>query len=323
VPIGYRNLEWTDHNSERRYPLCEDAGGKDKSGSFNLPNDFLLGLIFPVHWGMSVLPGKFFIRRISSQASGFSITIAYNSTPVVDVAVAMIAKASHTENQVYNLGGIGDFADSRGHVQIGSLLSMEDQPPGDFELDYENGKLEADCIRPQIRGISSIHVQNGGELSPELTGRIRLRSGANHRFRVETTPAGEPVIIFNAVSGVGLQEECVCVETVQPVLSISGMRPDGSGNISLLGNSCIKVTTGNAVITVEDVCSKPCCGPTELEKITTSMESFGSRATTLEQFLVSLEARVSTMDMIVLGARLGDRGCVPGKECPETTTPEP
>src|SRR6188768_4175894 len=104
MPLGYRNLEWADHNSERRYPLCEDAGGKDLSGAFRLPNEFLLGLIFPVHWGMSVLPGKFFVRRISSQAAGYSITIAYDSLPVVDVAVAMISKASHTVNQVYNLG---------------------------------------------------------------------------------------------------------------------------------------------------------------------------------------------------------------------------
>jgi hypothetical protein len=167
-------------------------------------------------------------------------------------------------------------------------------------------------------------VQSANEFSPELTGRIRLRSGANHRLRVATDPSGDPVIIFDAISGEGLREECVCVETVQPITKINGVPPDGSGNMSLIGNSCFNVNTGNAVVTFDDTCSKPCCGPNELEKITTAMESFGSRATTLEQFLVSLEARVSTMDMIVLGSRLGDRGCVPGAECSDAgTTPPP
>jgi hypothetical protein len=320
VPLGYRNLEWINLNSERRYPLCEDAGGKDLSGTFQLPNDFLVGLILPVHWGMSVLPGKFFIRRISSQSAGYAVTVAYNGNPVVDVAVAMISKASHTNNQAYNLGGIGNFADSRGHVLIGTLDSIEQQPAGDFEFSFESGKLEVDCIRPQIRAVASLQVESGGSRSQELTGRVRLRSGSNHRIDVQTNEAGEPVITLNAISGEGLREECVCIENLQPVLSISGIKPDGAGNFAFLGSNCVEVVPGNAILTFEDTCSKPCCGPTELEKITTAMESFGSRATTLEQFLVSLEARVSTMDMIVLGARLGDRGCVPGQECPE---PEP
>ena len=54
MPIGIWNLEWLNHNSQRSYPLAEDATKTDITGTFTLPDDFILGLYFPIHAGLDV-----------------------------------------------------------------------------------------------------------------------------------------------------------------------------------------------------------------------------------------------------------------------------
>ena len=81
--------------------------------------------------------------------------------------------------------------------------------------------------------------------------------------------------------------------------------------IALLGNNCFEVSSGEAAVIVKNLCSQPCCGPEDLVKLTEVAESLWAKSTTLENFLVTLEARSTATDMIFLGSRLGDRTCQP------------
>lgn len=317
MTIGIRALEWVNHNTQRSYPLALEATKVDLTGAFTLPDDFIVGLVLPVHFGLSIKTGKFFIRRIVSYASGYIITVGYDTdTELLDVAKAIVPKAAHKLGNYYNLIGLHDFVDSEGFVQIGSLSAIDGQPSGVFEFDFAGGQLEPDAIRPFIRDVMSLSVRNGLAESAKLTGRVVLAGGTNMRLRVVETEGEDPEIIFDAIDGLGLSEECICDASASgPVKTLSLVTPDANGNINLKGNSCFEIEAGTHELTIRDKCSEPCCGCPELEDITRTLEAFGSKATTLENFLVSLEARATQIDMVMLGSLLGDRGCVPAPSC--------
>jgi len=317
MPVGHFNLDWLAHNAQRSYPLVADSTKLDVTGTFTIPDDFIVAMYLPVSWANNIDTGKFFVKRLETGPVGYSITIGYSSTGGdVDVASALLSTASHTTNQVYGLGGLGDFSDSWGWVQIGSLNNINNQSAGRWEFLVDGSRLEPDVIRPNIRNVMSIQLENGSEISSELTGVIRLVAGRNFRITPVLVSGMDPTIVFDAIEGEGLTETCVCDDTsTEPIRTINGIPPDGEGNFTFLGDNCMEIVSGSHALTFNDVCSEPCCGCTELEIITQALESFGSKATTLENFLVSLEARVTQTDQVILGSRLGDRGCTPATPC--------
>lgn len=316
MPRGIWALEWLNENSQRSYPLAEHATGKDKTGAFTLPNDFLLGLYLPVHAGLAVNSSRFHVRWVTSFAQGYSVTIGYTpddgSSPV-EVATAVITKYAHTENTTYALAGTGDFDDTVGQVVIGNTASIDEQPVGQFEFDLVGGALDPDVVRPIIRGVSSIRIQNGTEVSSKLTGDIELRAGQNIALQIIQLSGADPVIRIDAVDGAGLNEECTCTEndeTAPAIRTINGISPDALGDFTLLGDDCLAINPIEYGLQLRDVCSEPCCGCEELEAITLDLEKFGANAQTLRLFVTRLAAEVTQMNMVVLGSRLNDNGCL-------------
>lgn len=311
MPTSTFNLEWLDHNTERAYPLAIEATRQDATGSFTLPDDTIVSLYLSVHAGMDVQPGRFFLRSINNLPSGLAIVIAYNSSSgVIDVASGLVARAAYQKYQAYSLGGIGDFADARGHFVLGDLANLDNQPAGEFEFEFEGGRLEADCIRPMIRGVTGLRVSSGGDLSEPIYGNIVLQAGNNIRLTPLNDGGQDGTIVIDAIEGEGLTQTCVCADTIgDPIRTIAGVGPDSNGNINLLGDGCLKITGLNGGIQLSDECSAPCCGCEELEIVTQAAEQFGDKATTLEGFINQLAASVNQMDQVVLGSRLGDRGC--------------
>jgi hypothetical protein len=310
---GIWNIEWLNMNSQRSYPLAEDATKRDTTGTFTLPDDFLLGLYFPIHAGNDVDVDRFFIRSVSVFATGYNISIGYDdgsgSPPIV--ASAIVSQSAHTPNMSYALPGVDAFDDSVGKLVIGILDSINDQPTGQFFFDYAGGKLDSDCIRPMIRGIQSIRVLNNGELSTPLTGHIVLTAGSNFQISINQ-PADSPAEIrFDAVDGSDLTETCACEgDVLQPILTINGIGPRPDGSFSMVGNQCLEIDPINNGLQLKDTCSAPCCGCQELEQITHEIEMIGSGATTVENFVNRLAVEMNTFSQVILGSRLNDQGCV-------------
>jgi hypothetical protein len=302
-----------NHNSQRSYPLAEDATGTDLTGSFVLPDDFLLELYFPIHAGLDVDADLFFLSSVSVFANGYNVSIGYNdgtaSPPVV--ASTIISKATHVPNTTYALPGVYPFDDSVGKLVVGQLASIDLQPAGQFFFDYAGGKLDSDCVRPMIRGIQSIRVLNNGELSAPLTGHVVLAAGGNIKLSV-SQPAGQPAEIrFDAVDGAGLTEVCDCESPVGgPILTINGLGPDPTGNFTLVGNQCLEIQPIANGLQLNDTCSSPCCGCTELEQLTKEIEVIGSGEATIDNFVNQLALQMNTFSQVILGSRLNDQGCV-------------
>lgn len=315
MAISRFNLQFLNHNAVRRYPLVDEATAVDKTGSFELPDDFLVALDLPIHAAMGMLPGQFFLRYVYAYPTGYALTVSYETeSEIVDVATAMVPRHSHTRNKVYTLGGLDPYDDTVGKVAIGRLESIDEQPPGAWEFAFAATRLEAHVIRPQLRGVQSLAAVNGGVRSVRLTGDVELVAGDNIEL-VTILDGGDPVIRINAISGAGLMRTCVCDDETAPCIkTIDGQGPDGDGNIQVVGDDCIQVQHITHGLKLVDLCCKPCCDCQELEAITRDLVRFNQERNTLESFVQQLLATNSQLSLTVLGARLSDQGCV---QCPE------
>lgn len=308
------SLEFLNHNSQRAYPLSDDSTRTDSSGVFTLPDDFLVGMTLSVNAGVSVLPDRFYLKTLGVFPTGYSITIGYYSATneAIDVATAMIPKRGHTPYKVYSLGGVGDFEDARGVLAIGRLENIDNQPAGIFTFDVDSARLEMDVIRPMLRGVTGIVVVNGTRRSDVLTGLIEINAGLRMRLTPSQVLNSNPAVRIDAIDGEGLNDDCSCDgnELGDPIRMLSRVTPAADGNIDLLGNECLEIELEDHGIRFKDICSKPCCGCPELERVTSDLQHIADQNNLAQLFLTRLEASVTQMDQVVLGSRLNDEGCL-------------
>jgi len=309
-----RNTQWLDQNGERSYPLAIDATSQDITGSFELPDDFLVAMRLAVHAGLAVDPAKFYIKSLINDPSGFGITIGYDdgSADGVNVATCNISRSAYSKYQRFGLVGIGDFIDANGWLQLGVLDSIDLQPPGQFAFTLAGSRLETDVVQPMIRGISGVRVQNGSTLSPLITGDLIIQAGRNQRITPIIVEGEDTVLVFDSISGEGLNADCVCdddVENAPAIRMINGVGPTSDGRFTFLGDDCIEFTGIENGLQVRDLCSNPCCGCTELVTVTAQMQTNQRVIITLENYIQRLGVQVDSFHTNVLGSRLGDRGC--------------
>ena len=315
MPLGNWNLQWLNHNSQRSYPLVDWGSAEDQTGTIKIPDSFIVALDFPVHAGMAVQPEKFYIKSLSIYPNGFSVTIGYDDgsiTPPV-VASVNIDSNSHNENLPYALAGAGDFSDSVGKIVIGKLDDIQALPPGLYTFDPAATTIETDAIRPMIRAISSLVIVNGSDRSEPIYGDVELIAGDNMRIVANTVAGQSPQIVFSAISGEGLNEECACdddSEPGDPIRFINGIPPLPDGNFRIIGNKCVDVRPIVNGLQISDLCSEPCCGCEELEAIIRQVERFSDGVSTLQGFTNNLSTEVIQMRNVVLGSRIGDEGCI-------------
>jgi hypothetical protein len=314
MPIGNWNLQWLNHNSQRSYPLANWATKKDTRELITIPDDFLVAMYLPISATNDVSANKFFLKTLLISPTGFSVTIGYDTGDGTssDVASANIARQTFAQNKSYALGGIDAFDDTVGHLVIGDLAGVDKLPPGFYEFNADAGALETDVIRPNIRGVSRVRVQNNTEISDYIYGDITLVAGLNMRISVAYT-AADTKIIFDAISGVNLNADCICPvpEAGECIRCINGICSD-DGSFNIIANECIDVRAGTNSIALADTCAQPCCGCAELDELNLQLDLFTNGVTTLQNFVSRLGAEVTQMSLVVLTSKLNDSGCTAG-----------
>jgi hypothetical protein len=314
MPLSQWNLEFLNHNAQRSYPLAAETTRKDTTGSFEIPNDFLVGMDIALSPATDMSTGNFFIRQIGLYSSGIQLIIAYDSgVGLIDVASTLIPAYEFKRNKVFTLGGIDPYDDITGKVVIGKLDSINLQPTGLFNFDIAATRIEPQVMRPMIKGISAFRVATAnGVLGDKLYGDIELVAGRNIQLTTVNT-ATETKIVISAISGEGTISDCACTgeaANAPCIKTINGIHPTTDGNFNLLGDDCLtfeEVTNG---LRLTDSCCAPCCGCAELEPITSDLERFNAQRAALEQFVNQLIAENTAFATTVLGARLGDKRCV-------------
>jgi len=308
------NIQWTNQNSQRSFPLTDAATKRDLSDTITIPDSFIVGLYFPVHAGLDIEPDRFFVRSLTIFPTGYNIAIAYDdgTSDPPTVASVNIAKSTHAENRTYALPGTDEFADGVGQIVIGALNEIEQLPPGQYFFDRAGGALETAVIRPNIRGISSITVVSGSDRSEKLYGDIELVAGRNFRIVANIVGGQDPQIVFSAIEGEGLNEECVCDESAEGpcIRTINGIPPAPDGNFQLIGDDCIEISPEDHGLLLSDKCSSPCCGCNELDALVAQIDRFATGAATLRNFINNLSGAVTQFHTVVLGSRLNDSGCL-------------
>ena len=99
MPLSQWNLEFLNHNAQRSYPLTDESTKTDTTNSFTIPDDFIVAFGLPVSTAMDMESGRFFIRQLGAFASGYQLTIAYDTgTEINDVGTALIPSSSFLPN---------------------------------------------------------------------------------------------------------------------------------------------------------------------------------------------------------------------------------
>lgn len=308
------NLEWLNHNRQRRYPLADTALPVDTSGVFRLPDDFLVEVDLPLPSSLTLSPQRLFIDQLSAFAGGYSLRFAYQppTGPSVPLAQALVPEPVPMYQSVA-IVGIAPYEDIIGKLTVGVLDSINQQPAGFWQFQYPATALDPDCVRLQLRSISALRVVSAGGSSMRLTGEVELVAGRNCQLVPVSTSTGIGVQI-HFIQGAGTVEDCACVDDAQaqPILRINGIAPTASGDFTLLGSSCVEVQAVENGLRLVNRCAQPCCGCPELERITQDLQRLAQQNATVQDFVLRLQRSVDTTNQIVLGARLGDQRCSGG-----------
>jgi hypothetical protein len=271
-----------------------------------------VGLWLPVYASSDLNPGRFYLRKFTSDANSISAVVGYEGqSGLLEVASFRVMRADHARNQSYRLVGQGQFQSVVGVVVVGKFDSLDSQPYGSWEFDPDDGRLDPTCIQLIPQCVESLTLVNDGVSSAPLTGPLELNMGANMQA-VAIIGQGTPRFRLNAVSASGFEEPCICEgdeAEIPCIRTINGV-PSVNGNLELLGNDCAAVQSTATGLVINNSCCSPCCGCPELEKITEDLRAFESERQIWLNFVQGLGTQVQTLSLHALGAKLGDRGCV-------------
>ena len=315
MPASTWSLEFLNHNSQRAYPIAEHATARDVTDSIKIPQDLIVELYLPIAAALDTLPDKFFIRTLTVVGGGLTLEIGYDDgtedPPLA--ASTTISTASFRENSRFALVGVNDFDDTVGTVVIGRLEGVLALPAGAYTFEPEATVLDPDAIRPMIRGVSSLSIEQGGQRGPLLRDNIVLEAGANIRLSTALIPGEWPRIRIDAIPDATLTE-CECAEQRPPCIrTINDIPPDTRRNFTILGDRCITITPIANGLALKDVCCQPCCGAEELDEVFRLIRGLESSAQTVATQTNTLTNRINQFESVVLASRIGS-GCTPTDE---------
>lgn len=301
---GIWNQDWLNENSQRKYPLSQTALVTDTSGSFVIPDDFIVDMVFPVHADPTIDPTLFHVAGIGIFGQGVTIAIGYNGDVIANVS---IDQATFKANSVYAVQGTGAFFDTVGRIVIGFLDTILESA-GSFLFDVANGRFEPAVIRPDIRGVSAIYIQNGTDVSAPIQNDVVLQAGRNFQLTLVNGVGSEPNrITMNAIDGAGLNQDCGCSEnnTLPCIQTINGIPGDNANNFTILDDPCIVLNDIANGLQIVDNCSKPCCGCNELDVVTAAAQTLAAQIFALENFASQLQASIDTLSTNLVSSKTG------------------
>lgn len=260
--MGTTNQEWLNQNALRAYPLAEDCTRRPVQApqAFAIPDELVVDFVLAMTGPATATAG---IVKLTKTGPFVSLTWADGDGTIIGSATA--AATAHTRNQAYALTMSGDYEDASGWVVIGDMArAMSAIPDGDWTFAQGAARMETSTVRPCIRGVQAVRVSNGGDVSAWLRGHITLVAGQNIVLTPDTLTRS---IRVDARDSTGFNEECACTEETlpEPIRRVNGVNVE---DLQIVGDGqCIDVRVEGNVMTLRDMCSKPCCGCPELDEL--------------------------------------------------------
>lgn len=273
---------------------------------FTIPNDLLVGIYLTVPIDLQINPMSCFISKIVYTPTILTLTIS--GTVAGGVAELMRADISLVSAQqqinaheaaVAFFVGVGLYTDLRGRVLLNRLDNLKLQPVGSYSFDTAGAGIEVDCVRPQIRHVSAVEVETNPGQFTRLTGPIRLRSGQNARFRVESEN-NVPVIYLDAVNAADLNDQLQCEEgTSPPIRRINGIGGNSQREVLIDGSRCFEITALENALQMKNPCSEPCAGCAETEALEQIVTPVVTQLPALTAFIARLQASVDQQSQAI------------------------
>jgi len=288
------NIEWLNQNSLRNYPFREDARlmPVDSSGTaitdMRLPNYLIVDFVLTMPQD---LPQHVYLSQLSKVGTLLTFVIVDGlGTVITTLAVHYSAL---TVNQKYDLVGSFDYSDVRGKLVLGDLSRLDqDLPEGLYTFQLSDAEFEFTTIRPAVRGVRSLQLENNGTLSGYIFGHVKLLAGDNVRLTYLPT---YNVIRIDAISSGGLNEECDCATVIgrrNIVRTINGIAVE---DLTIEGDGqCVTVEPSGNKLVISDVCSTPCCGCPELEFLTQQLKVLDATLSNLQSYANQLHNQITT-----------------------------
>ena len=299
------NIEWLNANSQRKYPLRDDATLKDTTGTVAIPNDLIVDMTWPINAGLNVDPTLFHIYGLIVFGTGVTIELGYNGSKIAE---AVISLNTFVTNNQYLLQGIDPFSDSVGKIVVGSLTNTL-KIPGRYLFTVAASGIQPRCVVPSIAGVTSIKLRNGSDVTEAIQGDIVFQAGTNFQLSYDLrtgTPSDPHIITFSAISGEGLNQDCSCIPTdnLPCIKTINGIGGDTNGNFNLTGSDCIEVTGISNGAKLADSCAKPCCGCNELNTLNQTLFQMVSQLNGLTSLASQLNAQINNLENNILQSRI-------------------
>lgn len=306
MSLNIWNSDWLNQNANRAFPVHEDCTGMDISGTFALPREFIVDLLWPIHTSLGQECDRFHLYSVVASGDTVTINVAYTNKADITAVIgsATINRNSHKMNMTYLLQGVGEFKDSVGFITIGRLDTVYSQGGG-YRFDLAGAALVPTCIRPNLRGVSSLRVQSGNDLSDLMTGDVELLEGWNVRLTVE--PGNK--IRIDARSDANMREDCECDDARTCIKTINGVPPDASGNFTLVGDQCLTLNPITNGLQFIDECSSSCCGCDELTVVIDATEEMSGQIDKVEMANERIQSALNNMVANILASKTNAQGC--------------
>ena len=307
------NVDFLHENSQRKYPLMDNATAQRSDAAFIIPSSFLLDMCLPVTSNSGGYPGGYFISQIASYSSGYVLKISHTtSTGVVDIGVVTVDTSSHTWGTAYLIFDITTSSTlidpsqaERGSIVIGDLAEIALQPAGVWAFTEAETRIQPRCIIPMVPGTKGFRVRSSGVLSELLRDVIILEPGTNTQLRVDVTTN---TITLDAIGDSDFLADCVCEgsrSVGDPIRTINGIGPNANGDFTIQpGRDCLAVDELSNGIMLSDSCASPCCGCQELDILNTSLQVLRDQFSTLHAFAERLETTSQGLNAVVTASPL-------------------
>jgi hypothetical protein len=218
-----------------------------------------------------------------------NVVIEVSDDQDVVVGTFDIDGTTHTTDKSYYMNVTNNYVGSNGKIDIGVLDGLFKQPAGNFTFLLSSTEFEPRTVIPGIRGIDRMKFVDTLEGEYSMTGDVTLITRRNNRFSYNTSTN---TVIFDAGDNLGLNKQCAQNNCVK---MINGVVPDNSGNISLIGIDCLKISSPTQyTLEMEDTCCTPCSGCTDLEELTTRLTSLENKFLDLKSHYSNINTQLTT-----------------------------
>lgn len=297
------NVEWLNENAGRNFPIREDmsrypvTSGGVAVTDFQFPNFVIVDFLLTVPTDSQ--PAAAYLATVLK--AGTLLTLVFNTDSGIRLASVTIDTSAHVRNQAYYLSGYAPYEDSRGMIVIGDLSNLSDVvPDGVYNFSMSTAAMETTVIRPDVRGVRSIQINDQDNLSEKLYGDVTLISGNNIRMTYDSATNS---VLISAISGDNMDEQCACSQYTAKnnIVRLVNGRP--IDEVIIAEGECISASMSGNTLTLTDTCSKPCCGCPELESITVALRnleiSVQNIKTSVDQLNVYVTDFVKNVVMLV------------------------